>query len=64
MEAGPGPVQAGRAKLVNESLATSFDLEEIGAAAAKEAEEIEARCLESPKATPPISELLQSVYAA
>ena len=58
------PFKLAGQRLVNESLATSFDLEEIGAAAAKEAEEIEARCLESPKATPPISELLQSVYAA
>ncbi len=50
--------------LITEGGATKAELDKIKAEAAREAEEIEEFCEQSPKATPPIEELMRGVYAA
>ncbi len=58
------PAKLAAARLIEDGVATEADIAEIQARAAKEPEEIEAFCNRSPKATPPIEDLVKAVYAA
>lgn len=57
------PVRLAAARLLEEGVLRQEDLDRIRAAAEREAEDIEAWCEQSPKATPSIAELLDGVYA-
>lgn len=58
------PVKLASARLIKEEILTMEDLERIQTSADQEARDIEAWCDQSPKATPPVADLLKSVYAA
>jgi len=57
------PVKLAAARLLKEKTMKQAELDAIAAAAQREADEIESWADNSPKATPPISELLEGVYA-
>ena len=57
------PVKLAAARLLADKVLRREDLERIQADADKEADEMEAWADQSPKATPPIAELLAGVYA-
>jgi len=50
--------------LIKSDVATKAKLDQIKAEAAKEAEDIEEFCEQSPKAMPPVEDLMRGVYAA
>lgn len=58
------PLKLAAAKLIEEGTLTADDVEQIRGAADQEADEIEAFCDQSPKATPAVEELLTSVFAS
>jgi len=57
------PLTMAARRLIDEEICTENEIQEISAAAQKEAEDIEAYCIQSPKATPPLDELVGAVYA-
>jgi len=58
------PLKLAAVRLLDEQVLAQADLDHIQADADREADEIELWCEQSPKATPPVSELLAGVYAA
>lgn len=58
------PLKLAAARLLADQVLAQADLDRIQADADREADEIELWCEQSPKATPPVSELLAGVYAA
>ena len=58
------PVKIAAAALLEQKILKQADFDRIQAEADKEADEIDNWCEQSPKATPPVSELLAGVYAA
>lgn len=58
------PAKLAAMRLIDDGVASEADIAEVWARAAKEPDEIEAFCDQSPKATPPIEDLVRAVYAA
>jgi len=64
MKSNFNPRKLAAQRLIEAKVATEAELEEIAAAAEKEADAIEKFCDRSPKATPSIDELVRGLYAA
>lgn len=58
------PLKNAAQRLIDEKVCTQAEIDAIAEQATKLADELEVRCQESPKATPPIEALLRDVYAA
>ena len=58
------PAKLAGKRLIEDGVATEAQIAEIWAETAKEPAEIEAFCEQSPRATPPIEDLVTAVYAA
>ena len=58
------PAKLAAKRLIEDGVATEEQITEIWAETAKEPAEIEAFCEQSPRATPPIEDLVTAVYAA